>query len=77
MTKNPEEARSYADRFAREIALASTGGAFKQQMGEYAALKRQIAGNKDLSAAEKRERIEQIKQYEIQLSKRMREMASA
>lgn len=65
------EARAYADRFSREIALASTGGAFRQQMGELAAMKRQIAASA-LSPAEKRERLDEIRKIEIALARQVR-----
>lgn len=71
---NVAEARAYANEFAREIALASTGGAFRQQMGELAKLRRQISASA-LSPSEKRERLEEIRRYEIQLAQQVRSMS--
>jgi len=73
---DPEAAREYANKFSREIALASTGGSFRQQMGEFAQYKRMIAANPNLTGAEKREQIEKIKQQEIEYSKRVRLLAA-
>jgi hypothetical protein len=71
---NMAEARAYANEFAREIALASTGGAFRQQMGELAKLRRQISASA-LSPSEKRERLEEIRRFEIQLAQQVRSMS--
>lgn len=65
-------AAEFANEFARDIALASSGGAFRQQMGELAKVRRNIAAS-NASPEEKRERIQQIKQMEIQLARRLRE----
>lgn len=74
---NRAEAAAFASRFSREIALASTGGAFRQQMGEIATLKRNIAASRDMDGAQKRDQIERLKQVEIQLSNRIRQLATA
>jgi hypothetical protein len=70
------EARAYANEFAREIALASTGGAFKQQMGELAAMKRQINASA-LPPDEKRARLDEIRRIEIRLAQQVRSMTRA
>jgi hypothetical protein len=68
------EARAYADKNSREIALSSTGGSFKQMMGELAKMRRAIEASPDMSAKEKRDRIEDIKRYQIQLATKIREL---
>lgn len=73
---DPEAAREYADKFGREIALASMGGSFRQQMGEFAAYKRAIASNPNLTGAQKREQIDAIKKQEIEFAQRLRKLAA-
>jgi len=70
------EAAAFASRFSREIALASTGGAFRQQMGELATLKRNIAANREMTGAQKHEQIERLKQVEITLAQRIKQLAT-
>ena len=70
------EAAAFASRFSREIALASTGGAFRQQMGELATLKRNIAANREMTGAQKQEQIERLKQVEITLAQRIKQLAT-
>jgi hypothetical protein len=69
------EARAYADKNSREIALSSTGGSFRQMMGEIAKMRRAIEAAPDMSAKEKRDRIEDLKKYQIQLATKIREMS--
>jgi len=73
---DPEAARAYADDYAKQISLAPLGGQFRQQMGEFAKYKRMVAMNPNLTAAEKREQIEKIKQQEIQYSTMLRKVAA-
>jgi hypothetical protein len=73
---DPEAARAYADDYAKQISLAPLGGQFRQQMGEFAKYKRMVAMNPSLTAAEKREQIEKIKQQEIQYSTMLRKIAA-
>jgi hypothetical protein len=67
------DALKFAQEHARDMALNSAGGAFKQQMGELAKLRRAAGADSSLSPDQKRERIDQIRQLEIQLSRRVRE----
>lgn len=73
---DPEAAREYANKFSREIALAATGGSFRQQMGEFAQYKRMVASNPGLTGAQKREQIEAIKRQEIEFAKQLRKLAA-
>ena len=66
------EAKAFAQKYATEIAANSMGGSFRQKMGELAKIRRAIAGSTTLSAAEKRERITQVKKLEIELARRIR-----
>jgi hypothetical protein len=69
------EARAFADKYAREIALSSTGGSFQQAMGELAAMRRAINSDPDFSAAEKRERLNEIDLYQRKLAEQVKEVA--
>jgi hypothetical protein len=70
------EAKAFASRYAMEIAMASTGGAAKQFLGEMANNKRMIASSKDLTPAQKREMIEEIKRYEIEYARMLKKAAA-
>ena len=69
------EARAFADKYAREIALSSTGGSFKQTMGELAKMRRAIQADPELSATEKRSRLTEIEEYQKQLAAQIRELS--
>ena len=69
------EARAFADKYAREIALSSTGGSFQQAMGELASMRRAINSSPDLNAAEKRERLNEIDLYQRKLAEQVKEVA--
>lgn len=66
------DARTFAQKYATEIAATSIGGSFRQSMGELAKLKRAIAGSKEMTPDQKRDKIAQIRQLEIKLSQRIR-----
>jgi hypothetical protein len=74
---NRAEAAAFADKYARDIALNSTGGSFRQKMGELAALKRQIASMPGMSGDEKQTQINSVRKLEIQLATMIRQMSSA
>jgi len=74
---NRADAAAFADKHAREIALNSTGGAFRQQMGELAALRRQIEMAPGLSSEQKQAQIKRVKEMQIQLATMIRQMSSA
>ena len=54
--------------------MASTGGAFRQQMGELAQMRRAVMAS-SLTPAEKRERLDEIRQVEIRLAQQVRAMS--
>ena len=64
------DAAKFAQDYSRDIALNSVGGAFKQQMGELAKLRRAVTAGPG-TPEEKRRQIDAIKQIEIRLSQRM------
>lgn len=74
---DPAAAKEFADKFSRDIANNRIGGAFREQMGEFAAYKRMIAASPSLTPAEKRAKIDEIKTKEIEYAKRVRQMAAA
>jgi hypothetical protein len=67
------DAQAYAQRYSAEIASNSLGGAFRQQMGELAKVRRLIESSKDLTPEQKRVRIDGIRQIELKLAQRVRE----
>jgi hypothetical protein len=69
------DARAYAERFAREIALASTGGAFTQQMGVFAEIRRSIIASSQMSGQEKKERLQELKAYETGYAQQFRKIS--
>ena len=69
------EARAYADKNSREIALSSTGGSFRQMMGELAKMRRAIEANPEMSGAEKRQRLDELQRYQIKLAEQIRQMS--
>lgn len=71
-----DDANNFANRFSREIALNSTGGTFRQKMGELAKQKRQIAGSPSMGAEEKRSIIDELERIEVALARRIREQAT-
>lgn len=68
------EALQFAQKFSNQISLNATGGAFRQQMGELATLRRAVIARQDLPAAEKRAQVDRIRQLEIALARRIREL---
>lgn len=68
------EALQFAQKFGNQLALNATGGAFRQQMGELATLRRVVIARQDLSAQEKRAQVDRIRQLEIALARRIREL---
>jgi hypothetical protein len=72
-----DDAQSFAERFSREMALTSTGGAFRQQMGELAQQKRMIAASAGLSGEQKRAQIDEIKKLEIMMARQIRDLVNA
>ena len=69
------EAAEFASKYSAQIALNSTGGSFRQKMGELAELKRVIAAAPKMSGEEKQRQIEAIKRLEIQLARNIRDIA--
>lgn len=74
---NAAEAAAFANEYANEIAMTSAGGRFRQQMGELAKTRRQIAGAPNISAQDKQKYIEEIKKMEIQIATQIRQMADS
>jgi hypothetical protein len=67
------DAQAYAQRYSAEIAANSLGGAFRQQMGELAKVRRLVESSKDLTPEQKRVRIDGLRQIELKLAQRVRE----
>jgi hypothetical protein len=67
-----EEAVAYIKENLSSMTLASAGGTFRQQMGELTKAERAIRGS-DLSAEEKRERLEELRKFKIEYAKQFRD----
>ena len=67
-----EEAVAYIKENLSSMTLASAGGTFRQQMGELTKAERAIRGS-DLSAKEKRERLEELRKFKIEYAKQFRD----
>jgi hypothetical protein len=63
------EAESYLEANADSIAMGSFAGRFRKKMGDYANMERAIRLDGSLSAAEKREQLDEIRQMKIELAK--------
>jgi len=75
LASDPKAAKEFAAQYANQSALNSVGGGFREQMGELAAAKRQIAANPKLSSEQKKAKIDAIKQLELRLARQIREYA--
>jgi len=64
------DAAKFAQDFSRDIALNSVGGAFKQQMGELAKVRRAIAAGPG-TPEDKRRRLDALKQIELRLARQI------
>jgi hypothetical protein len=67
------DAQAFAQKYSAEIAGNVLGGAFKQQMGDLARVRRAIEVSKDLTPEQKRLRIDGLRQIELKLAQRIRE----
>ena len=65
------EADAYLDANADTISMASLAGAFRQRMGELTKQERQVRADPSLSAKEKREMLDELKQQKIDLAKEL------
>ena len=75
--RDPKEAAAFANKFAMQIAMNHTGGAFKQAMGESAKWKRLIAADPKTTPAQKKEQIDRIKKYEIDYARQIKQFTNA
>jgi hypothetical protein len=71
-----EDAREYLKKVMEDIQMSSAAGTFTQIMGEIALRERQIKASTDFSPAEKREKLDELRQKKIDFSKRFQEMRS-
>lgn len=68
LVRNPKEAQAYLQANLARVSLASAAGQFRQQMGEFAAAKRQINAS-NMPADKKREQLDAIRKMEIAYAK--------
>lgn len=70
-----DEAEKYANQFGMRIALNSTGGTYRQQMGEFAKQRRAIAAS-DATPEEKRLQLLDLRKIEIEYASAIKEVFS-
>jgi hypothetical protein len=68
-----KEAQEYFMENTAQISLSSAAGKFRQQMGEFTKAERAVRGS-NLSAEEKRERLNELRKIKIQYAKNFREL---
>lgn len=69
------DALQFAQQYSTQIALNQTGGAFRQQMGELADLRRAVMADTSATPDQKRQRLDEIRQVELALARRIREVS--
>jgi len=67
-TGRTADAQAYLERKADELALASVAGDFRKRMGDVTKAERAIRDAPSLSAQEKRERLNELRQVKIQIA---------
>ena len=67
--RDPDEADKFLDKYLDTLDKVSAAGSFKKQMGELNKEERIIRGDKEMTAAQKREAMDEIKQIKIELAK--------
>jgi len=70
------DALQFAQKHSTELAMNTVGGAYRQQMGELAAVRKVIMADASMAPAEKRLRIDQIRQVELELARRVRAVSA-
>lgn len=72
LKESPERAAKYAQDKINEMALASAEGNFRQQLGKLTTYERQVRAAPTLTAQEKRERLDQLRQAKIRVAAQAR-----
>jgi hypothetical protein len=67
--RDPDEADKFLDKYLDTLDKVSAAGSFKKQMGELNKEERIIRGDKEMTAAQKREAMDEIKQIKIEIAK--------
>jgi hypothetical protein len=67
--RDPDEADRFLDKYLDTLDKVSAAGSFKKQMGELNKEERIIRGDKEMTAAQKREAMDEIKQIKIEIAK--------
>jgi hypothetical protein len=68
-----EEARKFFEENTANLSLASAAGTFRQQMGEFTKAERAVKAS-NLSAEEKRERLDELRKIKIKYSEQFRNL---
>ena len=72
LKESPERAAKYAQDKINEMSLASAEGNFRQQLGKLTTYERQVRAAPTLTAQEKRERLDQLRQAKIRVAAQAR-----
>jgi hypothetical protein len=67
--RDPDEADRFLDKYLDTLDKVSAAGKFKKEMGELNKEERIIRGDKEMTAAQKREAMDEIKQLKIEIAK--------
>lgn len=72
LKESPERAAKYAQDKIDEMSLAAAEGNFRQQLGKLTTYERQVRAAPTLTAQEKRERLDQLRQAKIRVASQAR-----
>jgi hypothetical protein len=72
LKESPERAAKYAQDKINEMSLAAAEGNFRQQLGKLTTYERQVRAAPTLTAQEKRERLDQLRQAKIRVASQAR-----
>jgi hypothetical protein len=72
LKESPERAAKYAQDKINEMSLAAAEGNFRQQLGKLTTYERQVRAAPTLTAQEKRERLDQLRQAKIRVAAQAR-----
>jgi hypothetical protein len=66
---NPDEAERFLDKYLTTLDMASAAGKFKKEMGEINKEERLIRSDREMTSAQKRAELDELKQLKIELAK--------
>jgi hypothetical protein len=66
---NPDEAERFLDKYLTTLDMASAAGKFKKEMGDINKEERLIRSDREMTSAQKRAELDELKQLKIELAK--------